>query len=231
MFGLFKKKPKQSDQETLTGFGVLSERIVTAASASTDIECAYYGIAIVVPIITESKRYLNWNVRTHSVFSEYLDAFGKQDLLKIAQMTRRMADALSQERDVQDKGALLQFWFVCADLALTGHTQHSSRSEYQQTPPPSTPPPSQPKKPAEAPRAREEQPAPLTDLAIVLAFVGFLIVSFWAGTNKHSPPANAPSESSTSTPPIGHSFNAHGYCKLCGWERDYVTRTQRPCVP
>ena len=43
---------------------------------------------------------------------------------------------------------------------------------------------------------------------------------------------NVPSTSGQTTEPKSndHQFNANGYCKRCGWERDYVTREKRPCI-
>ncbi len=28
---------------------------------------------------------------------------------------------------------------------------------------------------------------------------------------------------------LGHTFNANGYCTRCGWEREFVKKTSRPC--
>ena len=29
---------------------------------------------------------------------------------------------------------------------------------------------------------------------------------------------------------LGHTFNANGYCTRCGWEKDFVTGTNRQCI-
>jgi hypothetical protein len=48
-----------------------------------------------------------------------------------------------------------------------------------------------------------------------------------------SPPPSPikPSPSSTQKPPtLGHQYNSNGFCNRCGWERQFLDKTQRTCI-
>lgn len=112
MFGIFKKKPKHTTQEIFSGLGACAKDIVNAASANTDLEVALKGSGTISAILKTSKQYFNIDAKPNSIFARYLAALQQQDLTKMAEMTRSMADALRQEDDIQRKGALIYFWFV-----------------------------------------------------------------------------------------------------------------------
>lgn len=113
MFGLFKKKtPQYSIQEVLNQLGACAGGIIDAASAKNDLEVAFQGAATITPILGESKKFLDLDVKPNTIFARYLIALQKQDLSEMIKMTRGMADALNQVSDIQHKGALIYFWFT-----------------------------------------------------------------------------------------------------------------------
>jgi|GEM_PF-3549156 len=112
MFGIFKKKPKHTLQAIFNELGACAKDIVDAASANNDLEVALKGAATITPILGESKKFFDLEVKPHSIFASYLIALQNQDLSKMAEMTRGMAEALNQLNDIQHKGALIHFWFV-----------------------------------------------------------------------------------------------------------------------
>lgn len=105
-------KSKQSTQDIFSNLGVFAGDIIDLASAGDDFEVALKGSALIGTIIGGAKKYLGLEVESNSIFARYLIALQENDLIKMTEMTREMADALSQISDVQHKGALMHYWFV-----------------------------------------------------------------------------------------------------------------------
>jgi len=112
MFGIFRQKPKVSVQTILYSLGASAQNIVEAASCDSDLEIGLRSLATIGPIIVESKKHFGLDVKSNSIFARYLSAFEEEDFLAMAEMTRNMADTLRQAGNIQDKGALIHFWFI-----------------------------------------------------------------------------------------------------------------------
>ena len=136
--------------------------------------------------------------------------------------------------------------------------QTSPPPEYQQSAPPPTPPPRReppPQPPPQPTTASTPTPAESRGSHWPAFFVVFAIIFFifWLRPNTRntstytpqptprfseiSPDTRLPATASgavtvpTTTYSQGHVFSVNGYCVRCGWERDFVQRTNRKCVP
>lgn len=111
MFGLFRRKPKYTAQQIFEQLGESAKGIMSAATETDDIMVALKGAAVVSVIIKESKRCFGLNVRTDTIFARLVLAVQEEDLTKMAEMTKEMANALGQVQDPIHRGGLIYFWF------------------------------------------------------------------------------------------------------------------------
>jgi len=91
MFGIFTKKPKHTPQAIFYELGACAKDIVDAASANNDLEVALKSAATITPILGESKKFFDLNVKPHSILASYLIALQDQNRSKMPEMTRGMA--------------------------------------------------------------------------------------------------------------------------------------------
>ena len=111
MFGIFKQKQKPSIQEILEQLGQSASNIIDVAKKSSDLEVAMYGSAAVMSIIQSADEVFGIRVHPGIIFSSYLYALQQKDMAKMAEMTKEMANALSQVDTNLHRGALVHFWF------------------------------------------------------------------------------------------------------------------------
>lgn len=107
------------------------------------------------------------------------------------------------------------------DKSRSDYADPKPRKDPANTSKPSAEPPER-----EVPRQRPERKR--NNQFAVIALLAALTCIVWiAVANRQN------SRSANSGDSLGqyqHVFNANGYCTRCGWERDYIARTDRPCV-
>ena len=112
MFALFRRKPRFTHKQMFEELGKASDGIVAAAAETSDVVVGLKGAAVVVATIKEAKRFFDLEVRPNTIFGHFALAAQEQDVAKLAEMTKNMANALDQvKHDVALKGALMHFWF------------------------------------------------------------------------------------------------------------------------
>ena len=111
MLGLFRGKAKDAATERIfQHLGESSKGILSAASEGNDFAVALKGDAVVSTIIEESIRFFGLTIKPNTIFARFVSAAQEQDLAKLAQLTKGMANALKKVPDQMHRGCLIHSW-------------------------------------------------------------------------------------------------------------------------
>ncbi|MGH8619987.1 MAG: hypothetical protein ACREUW_20035 [Burkholderiales bacterium] len=111
MFGLFRRKPKYTGEQILAQLGRAAGGIVSAAEESGDVMIGLKGAAVVAAMIKEADRCFGITVQPETIFAHFVAVIQEQDLAKMAEMTKEMANALQKVEGPLHRGGLIHFWF------------------------------------------------------------------------------------------------------------------------
>ena len=112
MFGLFKKAPVVPLATVLDELGKMSNQIMRAITESDYVSVAVRGASSVTSIISACNSHFGLKVQPGTIFASFAGAVQRQDFEKILDMTRHMADVLSQISDPNLRGRVLLHWFT-----------------------------------------------------------------------------------------------------------------------